>query len=89
MSLVKSILTITLLNFVWWVGLQEKDCAKIEEMAKYFDFQAPFKRSEEYQSVGQGKGLSLPLEIQAPMVEFKLICDHLKYEFLDKMKLYL
>ncbi|XP_071924688.1 uncharacterized protein [Coffea arabica] len=58
--------------------------AEIEELAKYLDFQAPYKRGNLYESLGQGKGFSQPSEIEAPRLELKPLPTHLRYEFLGE-----
>ncbi|XP_027103283.1 uncharacterized protein [Coffea arabica] len=66
------------------LGMQEGDCGEIEELVKYLDFQAPYKRGNLYESLGQGKGLSPPSEIEPPKLELKPLSTHLRYEFLEK-----
>ncbi|XP_071940114.1 uncharacterized protein [Coffea arabica] len=66
------------------LGKQEDVCEEIEELAKYLDFQAPYKRSNLYESLGQGKGFSQPSEIEPPRLELKPLPTHLRYEFLGE-----
>ncbi|XP_071928013.1 uncharacterized protein [Coffea arabica] len=68
------------------LGKQEDVCEEIEELAKYLDFQAPYKRGNLYESLGQGKGFSQPSEIEPPKLELKPLPTHLKYEFLGENK---
>ncbi|XP_071922613.1 uncharacterized protein [Coffea arabica] len=68
------------------LGKQEDVCEEIEELAKYLDFQAPYKRGNLYESLGQGKGFSQPSEIEPPKLEFKPLPTHLRYEFLGENK---
>ncbi|XP_071928164.1 uncharacterized protein [Coffea arabica] len=66
------------------LGKQEDVCEEIEELAKYLDFQAPYKRGKLYESLGQGKGFSQPSEIEPPRLELKPLPTHLRYEFLGE-----
>ncbi|XP_071905631.1 uncharacterized protein [Coffea arabica] len=66
------------------LGKQEDVYEEIEELAKYLDFQAPYKRSNLYESLGQGKGFSQPSEIEPPRLELKPLPTHLRYEFLGE-----
>ncbi|XP_071928189.1 uncharacterized protein [Coffea arabica] len=66
------------------LGKQEDVCEEIEELAKYLDFQAPYKRGNLYESLGQGKGFSQPSEIEPPRLELKPLPTHLRYEFLGE-----
>ncbi|XP_071912275.1 uncharacterized protein [Coffea arabica] len=68
------------------LGKQEDVCEEIEELAKYLDFQAPYKRGNLYESLGQGKGFSQPSEIEPPRLELKPLPTHLRYEFLGENK---
>ncbi|XP_071905800.1 uncharacterized protein [Coffea arabica] len=68
------------------LGKQEDGCEEIEEFAKYLDFQAPYKRGNLYESLGQGKGFSQPSEIEPPKLELKPLPTHLRYEFLGENK---
>ncbi|XP_071917979.1 uncharacterized protein [Coffea arabica] len=68
------------------LGKQEDVCEEIEELAKYLDFQAPYKRGNLYESLGQGKGFSQPSEIEPPKLELKPLPTHLRYEFLGENK---
>nr|XP_027109420.1 uncharacterized protein LOC113729309 [Coffea arabica] len=68
------------------LGKQEDVCEEIEELAKYLDFQAPYKRDNLYESLGQGKGFSQPSEIEPPKLELKPLPTHLRYEFLGENK---
>ncbi|XP_071939988.1 uncharacterized protein [Coffea arabica] len=68
------------------LGKQEDICEKIEELAKYLDFQAPYKRGTLYESLGQRKGFSQPSEIEPPKLELKPLPTHLRYEFLGENK---
>ncbi|XP_071939213.1 uncharacterized protein [Coffea arabica] len=68
------------------LGKQEDVCEEIEELAKYLDFQAPYKRGNLYESLGQRKGFSQPSEIEPPKLELKPLPTHLRYEFLGKNK---
>ncbi|XP_071933609.1 uncharacterized protein [Coffea arabica] len=68
------------------LGKQENVCEEIEELAKYLDFQAPYKRGNLYESLGQGKGFSQPSEIEPPKLELKPLPTHLRYEFLGENK---
>ncbi|XP_071926164.1 uncharacterized protein [Coffea arabica] len=66
------------------LGKQEDVCEEIEELAKYLDFQAPYKRGNLYENLGQGKGFSQPSEIEPPRLELKPLPTHLRYEFLGE-----
>nr|XP_027060713.1 uncharacterized protein LOC113687258 [Coffea arabica] len=68
------------------LGKQEDVCEEIEELAKYLDFQAPYKRGNLYESLGQGKGFSQSSEIEPPRLELKPLPTHLRYEFLGENK---
>ncbi|XP_027165399.1 uncharacterized protein LOC113765424 [Coffea eugenioides] len=70
--------------FLATAGMQEGDCEAIEEVAKYLDFQAPYNRGNAYESLGQGKGLPPPSEIEPPKLELKPLPTHLRYEFLGE-----
>ena len=62
--------------------MQEGDCEQIEELAKFLDFQASYKRGNVYENFGQAKRLPPHSEIEHPKLEFKLLPIHLRYEFL-------
>ncbi|XP_071909601.1 uncharacterized protein [Coffea arabica] len=66
------------------LGKQENVFEEIEELAKYLDFQAPYKRGNLYENLGQGKGFSQPSEIEPPRLELKPLPTHLRYEFLGE-----
>nr|XP_027093531.1 uncharacterized protein LOC113713922 [Coffea arabica] len=66
------------------LGMQGGDCEKIEKLAKYLDSQAPYRRSNLYESLGQGKGLPQPSEVELPKLELKPLPTHLRYEFLGE-----
>ncbi|XP_071909600.1 uncharacterized protein [Coffea arabica] len=66
------------------LGKQEDVFEEIEELAKYLDFQAPYKRGNLYENLGQGKGFSQPSEIEPPRLELKPLPTHLRYEFLGE-----
>ncbi|XP_071924761.1 uncharacterized protein [Coffea arabica] len=70
--------------FLATAGMQEGDCEALEEVAKYLDFQAPYNRGNAYESLGQGKGLPPPSEIEPPKLELKPLPTHLRYEFLGE-----
>ncbi|XP_071939775.1 uncharacterized protein [Coffea arabica] len=65
-------------------GMQDGDSEEIEELVKYLNFQAPYKRGNVYESLGQGKGFSQPSEIEPPRLELKPLPTHLRYEFLGE-----
>nr|XP_027072039.1 uncharacterized protein LOC113696853 [Coffea arabica] len=66
------------------LGKQEGDWGEIEELAKYLNFQVPYKRGNLYESLGQEKGLPPPSEIEPPKLELKRLPTHLRYEFLGE-----
>ena len=69
--------------------MQERDCEKIEELAKYLDFQVPYNWGNVYENFGQGKGLLLPLEIEFSKIRVQTTSKSSKVQiFLEKIALY-
>ena len=47
-------------------------------------FQAPYKRGNVYEILDQGKGLPPPSKIEPLKLEFKLLSNYLRYEFIGE-----
>ena len=48
------------------LAMQEGDCKEVEELAKYLNYQTPYKLGNIYENFGQEKGLPPPSKIENP-----------------------